>query len=180
MSDDQTGQRHTTTLTWDDLGDVAAGRPNLGPNAPVEVYRLFEFSIREAIDRRLGGAVAADVLREAGAIAGAAFCDRFLDTALPFDAFAADVQRVLRELNVGVLRVESADRETNHLVLTIAEDLDCSGLPPSGDVVCEYDEGFLAGIFEAYTGTPFTAREVDCWASGGRVCRFAVHPASSS
>ena len=58
--------------------------------------------------------------------------------------------------------------------LTVAEDLDCSGLPFSDEVVCQYDEGFIAGILEAYTGKPFHAKEVDCWASGDRVCRFDV------
>jgi len=26
----------------------------------------------------------------------------------------------------------------------------------------------------AWSGREFVAREVDCWASGGRICRFAV------
>jgi hypothetical protein len=58
--------------------------------------------------------------------------------------------------------------------LTVAEDLDCSGLPFTDEVVCHYDEGFIAGVLEAYTGKPFEAKEIDCWASGDRVCRFDV------
>ena len=58
--------------------------------------------------------------------------------------------------------------------LAVAEDLDCSGLPFTDEVVCKYDEGFIAGIMETYTGRPFIAKEIDCWASGGRVCRFDV------
>ena len=34
------------------------------------------------------------------------------------------------------------------------------------------DEGFLAGILTSYTGKPYTAIEVNCWATGDRVCRF--------
>jgi hypothetical protein len=60
----------------------------------------------------------------------------------------------------------------------VAEDLDCSGLPVSGDTVCEFDEGFIAGIFREYAGEEFSAREVDCWASGERVCRFEVSPSA--
>ena len=33
--------------------------------------------------------------------------------------------------------------------LTVAEDLDCSGLPDLGHVVCTYDEGFISGLFKA-------------------------------
>jgi predicted hydrocarbon binding protein len=40
------------------------------------------------------------------------------------------------------------------------------------EVVCTYDEGFIAGILERYTGKPFNVKEIDCWASGGRICRF--------
>jgi predicted hydrocarbon binding protein len=58
--------------------------------------------------------------------------------------------------------------------MTVSEDLDCSGLPPYGETVCHYDEGFIAGIFEIYTGKRFQAKEVDYWTSGGRVCRFVA------
>jgi len=64
-----------------------------------------------------------------------------------------------------------------NFTLTVAEDLDCSGLPVIGHAVCEYDEGFIAGILGCYTGRPFTAREIDCWATGERTCRFEVTPA---
>ncbi len=60
-------------------------------------------------------------------------------------------------------------------VLTVSEDLDCSGLPVSGETVCDYDEGFIAGILNEYTQIEFDVKEVDCWASGGRVCRFTAN-----
>ena len=59
-------------------------------------------------------------------------------------------------------------------VLTVSEDLDCSGLPIFGESVCNYDEGFIAGILEQYTDKKFLAKEVDCWATGDRTCRFEV------
>jgi len=91
---------------------------------------------------------------------------------LGFNEFVAQLQRVLREQSIGILRIETADMEQARFVLTVAEDLDCSGLPFTDEVVCNYDEGFIAGIFEAYTGKPFHVKEIDCWASGDRVCRF--------
>ena len=54
----------------------------------------------------------------------------------------------------------------------VAEDADCSGLPVLGETVCNYDEGFIAGILSVYSGKQYTAIEVDCWATGDRVCRF--------
>ncbi|RKX74953.1 MAG: hypothetical protein DRP87_15715 [Spirochaetes bacterium] len=34
------------------------------------------------------------------------------------------------------------------------------------------DEGFFSGILGEFTGETFNVKEVDCWASGDRVCRF--------
>ncbi|MFC1764745.1 V4R domain-containing protein [Planctomycetota bacterium] len=93
-------------------------------------------------------------------------------TKLEFGAFVAQLQQVLKDLKIGILRIEKADLEELAFTLTVAEDLDCSGLPITDETVCHYDEGFIAGIFQAYTGKPFIAKEVDCWASGDRVCRF--------
>ena len=167
---------HAWRFDWSDLGDIAEGRPNLGPDCPVLVYRLFEFTLRDALTRRYGAAEAADVLREAGEIAGEAFCRNVLDRSLEPDDFIADLQRRLRELGVGTLRIERADPATSQFTLTVAEDLDCSGLPVSGETVCDYDEGFIAGIMHTYFGREFVAREIDCWANGGRICRFEVKP----
>jgi uncharacterized protein len=166
----------TWRFDWSDLGDITEGRPNLGPDCPVLVYRLFELTLRDAMTRRYGAAEAADVLKEAGEIAGTAFCRNVLDRSLELDDFLADLQRRLRELDIGRLRVERADPSTAEFMLTVAEDLDCSGLPVTDETVCDYDEGFIAGVMSTYFGREFVAREIDCWASGGRICRFEVKP----
>jgi len=75
-------------------------------------------------------------------------------------------------MRIGVLRVEKADLEKMEFVLTVDEDLDCSGLPLVGETVCDYDEGFIAGVLDTYTGKSFDVKEIDCWASGERTCRF--------
>jgi len=72
--------------------------------------------------------------------------------------------------------MEAFDPENGNITLTVAEDLDCSGLPITNENVCVYDEGFIAGILEAYTGSKYHVREVDCWATGDRVCRFKAGP----
>lgn len=164
-------------FTWEDLGDIAAGRPNLGQTVPVAMYRLLQFTLREAIAAAHGPEAARQALVAAGRTAGREFCRHALDRTLAPGPFLAAFQRTLREWGIGILRVERSDLERREFVLTVAEDLDCSGLPVSGDTVCEFDEGFIAGIFREYTGEEFTAREVDCWASGERVCRFEVSPA---
>ena len=171
MAADETGR-----FTWEQLGDLNAGRPNLGMEMPVAVYRVMQYTLRDVLAQQYGPEQADDLFRRAGQLAGAEFCRTQLDTSVPLDEFVAQLQALLRELKVGILRVEALDADTLDMVLTVAEDLDCSGLPITGENVCVYDEGFIAGILEKYTGKQFGVREVDCWASGDRVCRFEVRP----
>ena len=73
---------------------------------------------------------------------------------------------------IGIFRMEASDMEALTFTMTVEEDLDCSGLPEGMGEICVYDEGFLQGILESFCGKSLTVREVDCWASGDRVCRF--------
>jgi hypothetical protein len=84
----------------------------------------------------------------------------------------ARLQKLLKDLNIGILRMEKADPEKLEFVLAVAEDLDCSGLPVLEEAVCTYDEGFIAGILGAFTNRSFDVKEVDCWCTGDRTCRF--------
>lgn len=161
-------------FTWQDLGDVDTGRPNLGTQVPVLVYRLLQYTLRDILNAELGENVANAIIVKAGRQAGFHFCKNMLDPNMDFNEFIAQLQRILKEQAIGILRIESVDLETLHFVLTVSEDLDCSGLPCTDEVVCKYDEGFIAGLLEAYTGKSFSAKEIDCWASGDRVCRFDV------
>ena len=86
--------------------------------------------------------------------------------------FISELQAKMQELRIGVLRIESIDEESGRIILTVSEDADCSGLPVLGETVCNYDEGFISGILSVYTGKPYSAIEIDCWATGDRVCRF--------
>lgn len=165
-------QKSTEQFTWDQIGDIELGRPNLGPKTDVAVYRLFQFTLRRVLVENFGEARTAELFRDAGHMAGAAFSKQILNTSLSFEEFIADLGMQLRNLEIGILRFEESDLENLRFVLTISEDLDCSGLPVTDEMVCEYDEGFIAGILEAYTKRVFHVEEVDCWAAGGRVCRF--------
>jgi len=165
-------ERNYNKFVWEDLGDIEKGRPNLGLTVPVLAYRLLQYTLRDVLIAELGVDKANDILIKAGRLAGAQFCENLLNRELGFNEFIAQLQRVLREQVIGILRIEKADMENMRFTLVVAEDLDCSGLPFTDEVVCQYDEGFIAGILEAYTGKPFSVKEIDCWASGERVCRF--------
>jgi predicted hydrocarbon binding protein len=93
------------------------------------------------------------------------------------DAFVRKIQDLMKEMSIGILRIEKADLENGTLVLTVAEDLDCSGLPELDYEICVYDEGFISGLLESYTGKKFTVKEIDCWCTGDRTCRFRAEVA---
>lgn len=167
---------NTSTFTWSSLGDIATGRPNLGQDVPVIVYRLGQYALREAIAGRFGDEMAATLLREGGWIAGREYCRNVLDCTLPLAGFIDRLQESLSAKRIGVLRLEQVDLGALTMTLTVSEDLDCSGLPVSGKTICDYDEGFIAGILYEYLGIDFCVQEIDCWATGDRTCRFSVVP----
>lgn len=159
---------------WENLGDIELGRPNLGKMAMVSTYRLMQYSIKAVLEKNYGLETANKLFKEAGKLAGVEFCKNNIDTNLPLNEFVAQLHDLLIDNLIGVLRIESSDTEKMSFELTVSEDLDCSGLPVTGVEVCDFDEGFLEGIFKQYTGADFFAKEIDCWASGGRTCRFTV------
>ncbi len=162
-------------FNWDQLGNISEGRPNLGDSTSVAVYRLMQYTLRAVMEKEYGDERTKSLLVEAGRLAGREFCKNILDTNLPPNQFLAQLHQMLLSLSIGILKVEESDFENLRFVLTVSEDLDCSGLPLKGVTVCDYDEGMLEGIFEEYTGKRFTAKEIDCWTTGERVCRFVVH-----
>jgi uncharacterized protein len=163
------------TFNWKDLGDVHLGRPNLGDVTSVFTYRLMQYTMRSVLVKHFGAEKAAVLFYDSGMLAGKAFCENLLDKTLPFNEFIAQLQSKLLELKVGSLRVEKSDMEKMAFVFVVTEDLDCSGLPITEETVCDYDEGFLSGLLEYYTGERFIVKEVDCWSKGDRVCRFKIN-----
>ncbi|MDO4483462.1 MAG: 4-vinyl reductase [Clostridia bacterium] len=159
-------------FAWEKLGNIKEGRGDLGEEMPVLVYRLLEYSMNHVLAEEFGVDKANELFRKTGFLAGSEFAKNNLDLTVDVNTFFSQLQRKLRELRIGVLRVESVTEQEEAIVLTVAEDLDCSGLPPTNEVVCNYDEGFIAGILQTYTHKPYQVREIDCWASGDRVCRF--------
>lgn len=165
-------------FSWSGLGDIEEGRPNLGLFTRVEVYRLMQYTMRAVLDDEFGDTETRRLLYKAGRLSGEEFCKNKLDVSLPINKFIARLHEILEELCIGILKVEKIDLEKMSFTVTLSEDLDCSGLPVNGYTVCDYDEGFFAGIFKVYTGKDFIVKEIDCWSTGDRTCRFTINPIS--
>ncbi|MDR2035264.1 MAG: 4-vinyl reductase [Coriobacteriales bacterium] len=165
------GETHSV-FKWENLGEINTGRGELGDEMPVLIYRLMQFTMLDVLNKEFGAEKANILFRDAGYLAGSEFARATLDLNADLDSFVANLQAALEEQKIGILRMEAFDAATGNLTLTVSEDLDCSGLPVTGETVCTYDEGFLAGILFAYTGKNYDVREIDCWANGDRTCRF--------
>lgn len=157
---------------WENLGDIKVGREDIGEEMPVLVYRLMQFTMLDILTKDFGVEKANEFFVRAGYLAGTEFAKNLLDMECDFNTFVANLTKALVDNKIGILRMEAVDPETGNIVLTIGQDLDCSGLPVTNETVCNYDEGFISGILNAYTGKDYDVKEVDCWASGDRVCRF--------
>jgi predicted hydrocarbon binding protein len=163
-------------FSWELIGDLDTARPNLGPKLRLEAYRLLQFCVRDILEQRYGTETADKIFYEAGALAGKHFYENALDhTPTDINDLVKQLQSVLVDIGIGIFKVEKLT-ESLECVMTVAEDLDCSGLPEMGYGVCVYDEGFIAGILEAFTGLVFDVKEIDCWCTNERTCRFEAKP----
>lgn len=171
-------ERESSMFDWSMIGNLAEGRPNLGATMDVAVYRLMQFTLRDVIIQEFDVETAERIYFKAGELAGRQLFKNVITQKSDFGAFVKELQDVLAALKIGILRVEKADMAKMEFSLTVAEDLDCSGLPICDENICTYDEGFIAGLLHEFSGKKFIVKEVDCWCSGDRVCRFDVKPAA--
>lgn len=167
-------ERDESLFKWSMLGDIVEGRPNLGPMLHVSVYRLMQYTFRDILIRDYGVGEADRIFYEAGKKAGEQFCLNVLTQRMDLKSLFTELERAMKDLGIGIMRVETADFEKGSFVISVAEDLDCSGIPVCSEEICIYDEGFIAGLLYAYSGKDFRVKEVDCWGTGGRICRFTV------
>jgi uncharacterized protein len=166
-------------FAWELLGNVELGRPHLGPATRLEVYRLMQFCFRDIMERWLGTEKTDQLFYDAGQLAGQQFYQNMMGGISDFDEFIRRLQSTFKEMGIGIVRVEQADLEKGSFVITVSEDLDCSGLPELDYEICIYDEGFIAGLLESFTGKKFIVKEVDCWCTGDRTCRFTADVVST-
>jgi hypothetical protein len=171
-------ERDDTMFDWSMIGNIPEGRPNLGNIMDVAVYRLMQFTLRDVLIQEVGTETADRLYFKAGELAGRELFKNVVTQKADFGAFIKELQELLTTLKIGILRIEKADLEKLEFTLTVAEDLDCSGLPVCDEQICTYDEGFISGLLESFTGKKFSVKEVDCWCSGDRVCRFDVRLAA--
>ena len=109
---------------WERLGDIAEGRKNLGQEMPIAVYRLLQYTLYDVLEDKLGTPAANELFFAAGFKAGQSFAHNLLNLKADFSGFVADLQQQLKNLKIGILRIEKSNLETLELQMTVSEDLD--------------------------------------------------------
>lgn len=173
-------ERKESIFDWNIVGNIGEGRPNLGTTIDVGVYRLMHLALRDVIVTRFNPETAAMIFYEAGEHMGRELYQAMMEKHENLDEFIKDTQELLANLKIGLLGIEKIDQEKMNFILTISEDLECSGMSVSNETICSYDEGFLSGLLSEHTGRPFEVKEVDCWCSGDKLCRFEVRPSNQA
>ncbi len=74
-----------------------SSRGNLGADVPVLVYRMLEYSLKDALIDRFGKEVQIELFRKAGRTAGEYFARHFLDLSLPLNQFVGELQAKMQE-----------------------------------------------------------------------------------
>ncbi|MCL1983289.1 MAG: 4-vinyl reductase [Clostridiales bacterium] len=161
-------------FSWDLLGNIEDGRANMGNFVDVGTYRLMQFTLRDVMEEEFGSEIVDKIFYSAGYKAGTEFYRHNIHPVSSDHEFLQKMQEVFKDKKIGILRVEEALLDDGRVVVAIDEDLDCSGLPELDYETCIYDEGFMSAMVGCYTQQEWVAKEIDCWCTGARTCRFMI------
>lgn len=159
-------------LSWDDLGNTKAGRPNLGPHTTVHFYRLLLLSMKRALEEELGPEPVDRMLKHAGEVAGQLVYHQFLAQARDLYSLVRDLSHFFKVNRVAILRMEQANEQEMRFVFTVRESLSGSRAPSTDPARCSFDEGFLSGILSSFYGRRVEVNEVESWGKEQRVSRY--------
>ena len=79
-------------FSWELIGDLDLGRPNLGRMTRLEVYRLMQFSFRDVMEAQLGTEKADELFYAAGELAGRELFKHYLSNIDDFNEFVKELQ----------------------------------------------------------------------------------------
>ena len=113
-------EREELKFDWSMIGNIGEGRPNLGNTMDVSVYRLMQFTLRDVLIKNYNADTADRIFYEAGLHAGKEFCKELITQKDDFNEFVGELQELLKNLKIGILRIEEADLEKMTFTLTVA------------------------------------------------------------
>lgn len=160
---------------WETMGRVKAERPDVGTDVPVIVFRLYAYTLRDSIIKHLDVHKANHILKEAGFNAGVEFYNNVIAVSESTGNFFTDFELHFKGWKLGLLVFdEDVNKDSTEYSVKIYQDLNSSGVEHVSETICEWDEGFIAGVLTTYSKANFYVLETECWASGHEFCRFKI------
>ena len=153
----------TYEFNWDIIGDLQEGRPNLGGQVNLILYRVMQYTFHEIAVKQFGNDESNRLFYEAGNIAGRFFFDNFLvkDKDLPLDSFLEKLRAVLDENCIRFLRIDSVNEAAGEFAISVAAGFEGDALDAIKLADCDYDNGFVEGVLFKYAGKDFKAKGVN-------------------
>jgi predicted hydrocarbon binding protein/tRNA A-37 threonylcarbamoyl transferase component Bud32 len=143
----------------DVLSALRVMRPSLGGDAGAGLYRLLRLAAFDSVS----GAEAVAAARAAGEKIGRSLGLGTLDELLA----------LCRSLKLGIVEVSPAD--DTHLDIVVRECVACAGAHESGQAMCHFEGGLLAGAVASIAKRPVRVRETACQGGcGDEACRFEL------
>ncbi|WP_448589376.1 hypothetical protein [Thermodesulfobium sp.] len=159
----------------DRVGNLDAGRPNLGLLMPVFMCRFFLISVQEKLREKFGQLEADKVFYEAFFLAGNEFCEKFVSHEGDVKKFLISLQTSFKDQRLGILQLEDIDLNSLYFEVSLLEDVFCSGIQQEEHLL-SLSEGFLAGIFSFYFKRIFEARALSLWNGLNPKSTFEIKP----
>ena len=96
---------------WSVMAGIEEGRGDLGLDMPVLVYRLMQYTMLEELTKCYGLEKANNHFKKAGHKAGSEYAKNELKLDVDFNTFVANLQASLKDLKIGILRIEVFEPE---------------------------------------------------------------------
>jgi len=170
-----TAPKRAASKLFSSLGDSSKGRPTLGNNLSVELFRVFRlFGMVEGINSVIGDA--STLVYTCGKNAGSEFGGSILIREGKEDIvkFLDAVSVCSKNLGLGLLHVLDIDLEKHFVLLELDECVTCSGMDDIGKKICHFETGFFTGVLESFTGKLCKGKEIKCHADGDESCNFEI------
>jgi predicted hydrocarbon binding protein len=138
---------------------LQVSRPELGPNAPIALFRLVRLVALEAIVGRGASGTFFVAGKRLGESLGLQRVEDFL--------------QLCDQLSIGKIHVHQ--RSDSQLHIAVQECVTCSGMSPVGRPICHFEGGLISGALKGILGRENRTREVTCIGGLGHdACGFDV------
>jgi uncharacterized protein len=152
-----------------------ANRGQLGPLVPLRLFQALRLIAFGSTLEQMVGSGARALVYQSGQQLGQVLGSAVLPQAgKDLRAYVAAIQKLCRQLSIGLVVAEKADLSEGHLILRVDECVSCAGISGTSGPICHFEAGMVGGIVRVFLGADVRATEVKCNAVGDKTCAIDV------